>query len=315
VGRLLLAASLLFILLVSVAWGQEAAFRAGVTRLPIETDPPFDTLVWYPTPDEEAPWQVGQIRVPASYDAKWAAGPFPVVLLAHGGGPTGGSPLILSELSADLARHGFVVVAPFQGRAGLAPRTVQMKQAFDAVRADPRLAPHLDPARLGLLGFSLGGAVALELAGASPDRAHFAAYCGTHADDAMSCGHRPGGDRTDLPGLAPARLPVTAAVLLDPLAALFSTDGLAALRLPITIFRPDRSALSGEGSALALAAALPHSAKLVAIPGSHFIFTDLCAPALAADAPELCRDPPGVDRGAVHADIETQIVRFLRERL
>jgi hypothetical protein len=52
-----------------------------------------------------------------------------------------------------------------------------------------------------------------------------------------------------------------------------------------------------------------------AIPGTHFILADMCPPGLQAAAPEVCTDPPGVDRTAVHAAVEAQVVRVLKDNL
>jgi hypothetical protein len=36
---------------------------------------------------------------------------------------------------------------------------------------------------------------------------------------------------------------------------------------------------------------------------------------LKTEAPEICEDPLGVDRAAVHLGVETQIARLLRDNL
>jgi predicted dienelactone hydrolase len=157
--RLLFIALALLLAMPAAARSEDGPFQAGVVR--IAADVPFEALIWYPTEAEGPPWQVGPFLLPASHGAKLAAGLFPILLLSHGGGESGGSPLILSGLSAALARHGFIVVAPFHGTAGLSLRPLQIHLALDAVLDAPRFRPHVDPGRLGMLGFSLGGAVTL----------------------------------------------------------------------------------------------------------------------------------------------------------
>lgn len=49
--------------------------------------------------------------------------------------------------------------------------------ALDLALADPALAPRIDPERIAVLGFSMGGGTALQLAGARFDRAAYHAYC------------------------------------------------------------------------------------------------------------------------------------------
>jgi predicted dienelactone hydrolase len=237
---LLLLALLLLIAPAPRASAETDWFHAGISRFTVPGSAPFDALVWYPTDAAEAPWDTNGFSIPATHDASIAPGPFPIVLLSHGGGVGGGNPLILRELSSALARHGFVVVAPFHGTSRLLQRPFQVREAIDQVTADPRFKSHVDPARLGMIGFSLGAAVTLMLAGATPDFAHLDAYCDAHPTDAMSCDHAPGGGgrRTAAPlaGVSiplPPPLPLKAIVLLDPFGALFSRDHLTA----VTTFR------------------------------------------------------------------------------
>lgn len=320
--QLLLALMLLLFIPVSNAKTSMDSFHAGIARVTVSARVPFDVLVWYPTQAEEIPWQMGPFPIPASHDAAVAAGRFPIVLLSHGGGVTGGSPLVLRELSSDLARQGFVVVAPFHGKVGLGARPLQVRQGLDAVLADPRFQPHTDPSRLGMLGFSLGGAVTLELAGTVPDMLQWVSYCRTHPGDVMSCDHSPDGRNAALsqasraarpPPVSP--LPLKAIVLLDPFAVPFQRDGLSAVAMPVLIFRPDQSELPGDGNAIGLAAALRRPPQYQTVPGGHFIFVDVCAPFMKSAAPEVCQDPPGIDRATVHAGIEAKIATFFHDNL
>lgn len=293
-------------------------FHAGIARPSVTGEKPFDMLVWYPTEADEVPWQAGPFTMPATRNAVVAPGRFPVVLLSHGGGVGGGTPLILREIPAALARRGFIVIAPFHGKVGLPGRTVQIRRALDAVVTDTRFASHVDQTRLGMLGFSLGAAVTLELAGAVANPAHLVAYCASHPHDAMSCDHAPDGNNGTAPGAnaAPvAPLPLKAIVLMDPYAVLFQRPELADVSVPVLIFRPTDSALPAEANATGLAAALPRSPQLQTIPGGHFVFTDICSPSLKASSPEVCEDPPGVDRAAVHATLQAQIIEFFTKNL
>jgi predicted dienelactone hydrolase len=321
---LLIVVTLLFFASVSPVFARIEPFHAGIIRLSVPAEVQFDTLVWYPTDADEVSWQAGPFLIPASHNATIAPGRFPIVLLSHGGGLTGGTPLILRELSAELARQGFVVIAPFHGRAGLRVRPLQVELALDAVLADLRFMAHVDPKRLGMVGFSLGGAVTLELAGAIPNMDHLTSYCSVHPDDVMSCHDAPSGGgndaaprqnlSTDTTRLLSA-LPLKAIALLDPFAVLFKHDELTAVAIPVLLFRPQQSQLPGDANALGLATALPHAPRVQTIPGQHFIFTDICPPVMKSKAPEVCDDPPGVDRAAVHAGIETQIGKFFSDNL
>lgn len=296
-------------------------FHAGVARLSITSGTPLDMLVWYPTEADEMAWQAGPFTMPAARNAAVAPGRFPIVLLSHGGGLGGGTPLMLREISVALARRGFVVIAPFHGKTGLPGRPLQIRRALEAVVADPRFAPHVDAAKLGMLGFSLGTAVTLELAGAVPNVAHLVAYCAAHPRDVMSCDHAPDGNNGAVhgtnvePGTPVAPLPLKAIVLMDPYAVLFQRHELVEVSMPVLILRPNESELPAEANATGLAAALPRPPQVQNIPGGHFVFMDICPSSLKASSPELCEDPPGVDRAAIHAAIEAKIIEFFDKNL
>jgi len=214
------------------------------------------------------------------------------------------------------------VVAPFHGRTRFADHPHQVARAFAVVQADSRLGPHVAAERVGMLGFSLGGAVALVLAGAVPDFAQLAAYCAAHPEDARSCGGGPAADGSAAaspallraPRPVPPALPLRGLVLLDPFAVLFGKNGLAGVQPPVLLVRPSGSAL-GEDNVHSLTDGLPRPPELERVPGGHFVFVDACAPALRAEAPEICQDAAGVDRASVHSDVESAIVRFLRTNL
>jgi hypothetical protein len=47
----------------------------------------------------------------------------------------------------------------------------------------------------------------------------------------------------------------------------------------------------------------------------HYVFLSPCSPALAKDAPGICKDPQGVDRVAVHREINARALAFFRKSL
>lgn len=158
-------ALLLLATLLCLALAAEAdPYHAGISRIAVPAGAPCDALVWYPTAAAEVTWDTDGFPVPATHDPPIASGPFPIVLLSHGGGVGGGNPLIFRELSSALARQGFMVIAPFHDTSRLLQRPFQIREALDEVNADPRFKPHVDATRLGMIGFSLGTAVTLMLA-------------------------------------------------------------------------------------------------------------------------------------------------------
>jgi predicted dienelactone hydrolase len=299
--------------LIAIAARAES-FHASIIRVAVDAEPQFETLIWYPTTADEGTTLIGPWSAAATFDAPIAEGKFPIILLSHGGGLTGGDPLSLSELSHELAHAGFIVVAPFHGQTPLRGRVRQLDEALAAARETPRISSHLDPDRVYLPGFSLGGAAVLEAAGARPDLAHFNAYCDAHPEDAMSCRHAPGsggrGVTSGPPPPSPKPLAVRAIALLDPFGALFTRDGLTALTVPVLIMRPEQSELPAEGNALALADALPRPPTMKTIGGDHFVFTDLCTPARRTFGPSPCHGTLVVP--FAHIVIAETVIDFFR---
>lgn len=318
----------------SAASADQPPFRAGIVRMTVQDIEPFDATVWYPTNTAEAPFQAGPFTIAAARDAAIAEGPrFPVILLSHG---RRGSPFGHRELAADLARRGFIVVAPTHvgdasGQAQprpqrriLADRPRQARLALDRLLSDPRFSQHADAARIGAVGFSAGGYTALVLAGARPDLRLAAAYCRDHALDVGSCGAAqatagaalaPSDDGSlDLPSMQDLRL--KALVLMDPLAIMFDSTGLAAVAMPTLLLRPENEDYLGSTrNARALAAELPNPPRQIVVPGGHFVFLEPCPAAVAEAVALLCKDAPGVDRAAVHGRVRSEITAFLRRTL
>ena len=311
------------------AWAEAPAFHAGMVRIAVQDDVPFEAIVWYPTTAEETIAQVGPWPVASAKDAPLAGqGRLPVILFSHG---SGGSPWVHRDLAAHLARDGFIVVAPVhvgdsaghtearqEGRS-LLVRPAQAVKALEAVLADPRFKTRADANRLGMIGFSAGGYTALVLAGAKPDFSLAVDYCRSHPEDRGSCGNgQRAGSGQALPAQAaswvpPGKLDLKALVLMDPLAITFDSAGLASVGMPVLLFNPqDTSYLIAEHNASVVASGLPQPPQQVVVPGNHFVFIDPCPPDMKAKAPEICLDQPGVDRPAIHARIEAEVSGFLR---
>ena len=319
--RLLMCSLLLAIAGISTASADPRSFHAGITRITVQDTTPFDALIAYPTEAAEGSVEEGPFRLSASRDAAVAAGArFPVVLFSHGGGRSPGTPLVQRDLLLHLAREGFIVIAPFHPgtERPFVDRPRQIHKALNSVLADPRFAKHADPDRIGMAGFSFGGAVTLITAGARVDLAHLSAYCHDHPDDVRACdGIATDGSWAKVPPSPKSddTLPLKALVLLEPYGALFDRKGLGSLDLPILIYSASQSDLRAEGNALALAKALPRPPQQAAVPGSHFVFVDPCSPIFAARAPQACSDPPGTDRAAIHQRVRREISDFLRANM
>ena len=104
------------------------------------------------------------------------AGPFPTVIVVHGGGWVRGDRFTMDGISKRLAAQGFVTLnieyrlAP----AYLFPAALEdLQQAVRWIRANAALY-HVDPARVGVWGYSAGAELAALLGTLSPGDPQFA---------------------------------------------------------------------------------------------------------------------------------------------
>ena len=304
------------------------AFSAGIVRIAVNAEIPFDVFVWYPTREAEVPFDAGPYTISAMRDAVPAGGRFPVVLLSHG---SAGTPFVHRDLASHLARSGFLVVAPLHigdsaGRterrdAGLAliDRPGQAMLALRTVLADPRFAERADEARMGAIGYSAGGYTALVLAGARPDFTRWPRFCREAPDNADLCTGvtetRYPGSQSD--GWVPPREPrLRALVLMAPLAIPFAPEAFAVLRMPIQLHEAAADAIvpSATNGDMLMRSVLPVPMRR-RVPGGHFVFVEPCSPALSARHPAICMDAAGVNRTALHPALRDQVTDFLTVQL
>lgn len=268
------------------------------------------------------PTRMGPYRIAAEQDAPLPTGAHPLVVLSHG---HAGSRWGHHDLAVALAEAGFVVAAvehtgdswqdPVVGgpevTAGLRAR--QLSQTVTKLLADPTLGPLIDPGRIGVAGFSAGGATALVVAGAVPDFTRFEGYCSRHPDDRELClGER----ATDAePVTADPR--VRAIFAMAPLGVPFDAAGLAGVRVPVllAVALADEVLIPSENG-LAVRDGLPVPPEVIALADAdHYVFLAPCTRANAHRVPMLCDDPPGVDRRAVHAQLSAAAIAFFRRSL
>jgi predicted dienelactone hydrolase len=295
--------------------------------------------IWYPV---GAPTYRGLIGDNAVFEgtsayvgAAIAEGRFPLLLLSHG---SGGNMDNLSWLSSRLALQGAMVLAvnhpgSTSGDSSprrsvrLAERAADLSVALDYILADPTFAAHVDRSRITSLGFSLGGATALNLVGARTDRGLYRDYCGRFGGEPADCAFlaKGGVDLANMPDAfeGDMRDPrIGSAVAVDPaLTYAFTDASVAAMDLPVLLIN-----LGGEERWMAVDASargsnltgrLPRVEYATASPASHFTFLALCKPGgrerLAEERDDpVCDDPAGTDRAGIHDEIVERIAEFLR---
>ncbi|WP_420004832.1 alpha/beta hydrolase family protein [Arenibacterium sp. LLYu02] len=298
---------------------------------------PIAASIWYPAanPTYRAPIGDGPIFDPtfAFVGPAVAEGAHPLVLLSHG---SGGNADSLGWLTSGLVAQGAIVLAVnHQGSTSgdssprrsvdLQARAQDLSAALDLVLADPAFAPFVDPEQIGVVGFSLGGATALGLAGVRFEGAVQDENC-TNGPEAADCVFfRLGGVRfADYPGYdADMRDPrITRAAIIDPgFGGSARPDSLPEALAGITLInlggadRLKAADVAAQGNNLAQS--LPDASYVEIAPANHFTFLATCKPGaaemLAAEREDpICSDPEGADRAEVHGALIEAIAAGLK---
>ena len=303
---------------------------------------PLVTDIWYPTRDdaEETELFIGPRGRPVFVSGRVAEdapiapprGGCPCVLLSHG---TGGSALQHGWLATALASRGTVVLgvnhhgnttlemyAP-QGFCLWWERTRDLTVALDHLLADETFGPHVDVARVGAAGFSLGGYTVMGLAGGRTDLDAWRTFARGPERDATT------EDQQEFPGvLARFRniaendrlvkaslarhgesfrdLRVRSVFAMAPvLAEAFDAATLAAISVPVALVVGAADDVAPPATNAERYAARIPGAELTVLPGEvgHATFLSECTPNGARAVPKLCREHPSVDRGAVHRQV------------
>jgi predicted dienelactone hydrolase len=329
--------------LLSIPLALCAATVEGVGIRPITFPDPVNQghtpgFVFYPS---SAPMHgttaFGPYDVAATPGAAAAPGNWPLVVISHG---HGGSDLGHHDLASYLARHGFVVATfeqpgdNFHDQSGsatsrvLVGRAIQVRAVIDTVLADARWKPLIDPARIGVAGFSAGGYTSLLVVGAKPRFELFIGYCQRHPDDEETCSlAKRLGSKTaevlediqhDLNRWGDTADPrVKAAFAMAPFSLVFDRAGAGAINRPVDLWygQNDHVLLPSE-NALHIKPLIATLEQVHEVPkADHWVFLAPCSAQLAKEAGEICQDPPGVDRTKVHARLNANALAFFRQAL
>lgn len=287
------------------------------------TKAPLPVGVFYPATGPATSFALGDQAIPAGRDLPVAGSAHPLVAISHG---HGGTMWGHHDLAEALARHGYVVVvvehvgdsARDGSGAGsdrvMYGRAYQLSAAIDGAIA--ALPGAIDPARIGVAGFSLGGYTALLAVGAKPDFERLGPYCARHPEDHEVCEIRE--LRRELATVTPTvDRRVRAAFVMAPVGIFFSPATLRGVTAPVflTWGSEDRVLLPDENAKL-VAAGLRTLAGTREIAGAgHFVYLAPCGPALAKQLPMLCVDAPGIDRAAIHRTLAADAIRFFDAQL
>ncbi|EHS53866.1 hypothetical protein PDO_3956 [Rhizobium sp. PDO1-076] len=345
-----LLAMLTLALPTALVLASETAFAAqavGVQTLAITAPAraePLSVTVWYPAASGGDRTTVGDNRIfegtEVLRDAIPARGDFPLILLSHG---SGSRALGMAWIATALAEAGFVVAGPDhpgttsgdstpEATPKIWERTADLSAVLDSLTTDPIWRGVVDPAKVGVLGFSLGGTAAMEITGARASLDAYIAYCASYPA-MMDCRWFKGGrgfvddeeikvPPLDLSSVDRRRFEQSnrdprfkAAVLVDPgLATAYTPASLAAIDIPL--------AFVNLGSTGYIPVAVLSDALATKIAGAtyrqidradHFSFLPLCKPGSAAmlkqigEPDPICEESPQRSRADIHAEVADHI--------
>ncbi|WP_442581769.1 alpha/beta hydrolase family protein [Mesorhizobium sp. ASY16-5R] len=346
--------SVLPVLLIATALPDPSlATKVGVREISVTTPErgrDLSVTVWYPAEAGGKPVMVGDNRVfkgaPASADAPFAGGRYPLVVMSHGSGSRIQG---MTWLATALAKAGFVVAGPNHpgttsgdstpaNTPKIWERTQDLSAVIDALTADPRWNGAIDAENIGVVGFSLGGSAAMEIAGARADLEAYARYCDAYTQ--WDCKWFAGGvgyvneeqvkvDRLNLRTIDKARFEqsnldrrIKSAVLVDPgLAQAYDEESLKRIAIPMNFINlGDVGTVPPGVIADKLAALTPHG-TYVAVEGSdHYSFLPECREGAAemlksvGEVDPIC-DETARPRAEIHAELEKLIVTTLQRTL
>lgn len=313
------------------------------TLLDTHNDRPLEMVVWYPSATTATTQLISDtvvfVGASAVRNTPPAAGEHPLVVLSHGFGGNWGNQ---TWLASALAHKGYIVAAVNhpgttsrdrspQAAAQLWQRPVDLSRAIEAVTTQPEKFGLVAKRRIAVVGHSLGGWTAMEIAGARFDPDQFARDCKAHPQ-LTSCTVfqqiNPASTSALKAGLAADLRDkrVTAVVTLDLGQSRGLTDeSLAALPVPALVIAagvPSQE-LPAQLESANLAKRLPQaSSRYVEISdASHFSFMSVCKPGAVALLEEavpgdgiICRDGDnGRPRGLIQQQITSLITEFLTQ--
>ncbi|TCU71449.1 putative dienelactone hydrolase [Bradyrhizobium sp. R2.2-H] len=301
------------------------AEAAGIQLL--DADPALSGAIWYPCAAEPTHVALGRLSVSADFDLKGVkdcsvtGAKLALVIYSHGRGGFFGQQHDTAEALADA---GFIVAAinhpgdTFSDSSRRDTLSVWGSRPADIVRLldfllnDWKDRAVIDPAKVGFVGFSLGGATGLVLMGTKPDFARVASLC---KETTGVCAQLHNGETPPEP-IRDAR--IRAAVIVDPAPATLTRENLALVKVPFQFWRSQFGGPGvGDGSGNArVSEGLPGKPDIHVVPAGHYAFLAPCSADLAAAVPRICTDVPAVfDRAGFHREFNAAVVKYFRERL
>src|ERR1700723_3814050 len=289
-------------LVVTQATGTNVGFQQ--VTIPDPSGKPLTVGIWYPASAPVSNVPLGMFTQSVAVDGAVVGSHLPLILISHG---TGGSLTSHYDTALALAKAGFVVAAlthtgdntgdqSYTGnRIDLIDRPRQSHVVLDYLLDKWKDHSQIDPERIGMFGFFLGGFTTLVEIGGTPDLERMARFCAKRPT-APECDFvkQQHGDQLEPPASVPAWVHdarIKAAVVVAPAVGfLFADGGLKQVSVPVQLWRTfnDNQSPNAWNSEV-VRKELPKWPEEHVVPGvDHFVFLAPCSRALARVAPMIC---------------------------
>ncbi|OEZ97578.1 dienelactone hydrolase family protein [Duganella sp. HH101] len=284
--------------------------------------------IWYPSTGKPTQASIGLVAQNVAANGPLEGDHLPLIVISHG---TGSSFLGHYDTAIALAEAGYVVAAVThagdnyadQSRSAfIMDRPKQISLVIDYMVGSWKDHAQIDPARIGMFGFSAGGFTALVSIGGVPDLKQIVPFCREHIGD-FACQMLRRQTTAPLNLLAAQQTSVSdarirAAVVAAPaLGFTFAGQGLQRVTVPVQLWRAeDDTLLPHPWYAEIVRAALPRAPEYHVVPNAgHFDFLAPCNAALTERAPAICQSIPGFDRMAFHSTFNASVLGFFNKAL
>ena len=304
---------------------QQATVGFELVDIPRADGQPLHGAFWYPSTSAASSMRVGWANQIVAKNGTIVGSRLPLIVISVGAlGTWSGH----SDTAISLAQAGFVVASVTYDEVGAGgllkafglPK--QFRELIDYALQGWHGGDHLDPARIGAFGFSLGGFAVLAAVGGTPTIERIASHC-RNAPTEWSCSLA-AAHKLDL-ALGPPQAGafavdrrIKAAVIVAPaLGYLFDDHGLDSVHIPIQLWQASRDTVLAEPwNSQAVKRDLPLPPEYHLVQGAdHGDFTAPCAPDIATKIPQICRGKSGFDRELFHVSLNSAIVHFFQKSL
>ena len=310
--------------------------KTGITTFhyyDVERNRPVITEVWYPV-DPESPCKTPTgfwVRCDEARDAPLSnkKREYPLIMMSHG---QGGDRYNIAWLAEVLTANGYIVAAmdhfgntwnnkmpESYARPWERPRDVTY--ALDQVLNSPQFKDRIDQKRIGFVGYSLGGATGMWIAGAEAgnlDHAYVKANAAKDLDgvappeflDTIDFGEASGSFRDPR---------ISAVMVMAPaLGWMFAENSLEKINLPVFIVAPETDMVVPTEQNARIFASKISKANLKILPGeaTHYVFLNRAnAVGKRFLAARYCEDPASIDRKQIHDEVAKNSIRFFDDQL